>query len=145
MERRVLGKTERELSIVGFGGMVFAGLDQAESDRMVAEAVDNGVTYFDVAPSYGTEQETEKRLGPALAKYRQNSFLACKTGRRDRSGAEEELNRSLKHLCTDHVDLYQLHAITTVEEVEKAFGSDGAMEAFTAAQANAGKDSAHRL
>src|ERR1700722_17363356 len=138
MQRRVLGKTGRELSIVGLGGVVFVGLDQPESDRLVAEAIDSGITYFDVAPSYGAEQETEKRLGPALAKYRQDAFLACKTGRRDRAGAEEELNRPLNHLHTDYFSLYQLHAITTVEEVQQAFGPDGDMETFIEAQA-AGK------
>ena len=134
MERRLLGKTWRELSIVGLGGVVFVGISQPESDRIVAEAIDMGVNYFDVAPSYGTDQETEKRLGPALDGRRGNVFLACKTGRRDRVGADEELRRSLKHLQTDHVDLYQLHAITTVQEVEQAFASDGAMEAVISAR-----------
>ena len=134
MERRLLGKTERELSIVGLGGVVFVGISQTESDRVVAEAIDMGVNYFDVAPSYGADQETEKRLGPALSGHRDNVFLACKTGRRDRIGADEELRRSLKHLQTDHVDLYQLHAITTIQDVEQAFAAGGAMEAVVAAR-----------
>jgi aryl-alcohol dehydrogenase-like predicted oxidoreductase len=134
MERRLLGETGRELSIVGLGGVVFIDQSQAESDRLVAEAIDKGVNYFDVAPSYGTDQETEKRLGPALIGKRDGVFLACKTGRRDRAGADEELRRSLSHLRTDHVDLYQLHAITTVAEVEQAFADDGAMEAILAAR-----------
>jgi len=134
LERRVLGKTGRELSIVGLGGVVFVGISQAESDRLVAEAIDMGVNYFDVAPSYGTDQETEKRLGPALAGRRDGIFLACKTGKRDRAGASEELHRSLQHLQTDHVDLYQLHAITTLQDVEQAFAPDGAMEAVIAAR-----------
>ncbi len=87
-----------------------------------------------MAPSYGADQETEKRLGPALAGYRDRVFLACKTGRRDAAGADEELRRSLKHLQTDHVDLYQLHAITTIQEVEQAFAPGGAMEAITRAR-----------
>lgn len=134
MERRVLGKTGRELSIVGLGGVVLIGIPQSESDRIVSEAIDLGINYFDVAPSYGSDQETEKRLGPSLTGHRDSVFLACKTGRRDRAGAEEELHRSLKHLKTSHVDLYQLHAITTVEEVRRAFAADGAMEAITAAR-----------
>lgn len=134
MERRVLGRTGRELSIVGLGGVVFVGLTQAESDTIVSEAVDRGVNYFDVAPSYGTEQETEKRLGPALKPYRDQAFLACKTGQRSRKGAEEELHRSLKHLQTDHFDLYQLHAIESEQDIETIFGPGGAMEAFAAAR-----------
>lgn len=138
MQTRALGNTGRELSIIGLGGVVFVDSTQTEADAIVAEAIERGVNYFDVAPSYGREQETEKRLGPALKPYRDRAFLACKTGRRDRAGAEEELNRSLANLQTDHFDLYQLHAITTVEDVEQAFGPDGAMEAIVAAQ-QAGK------
>ena len=134
MERRPYGKTGDELSIVGLGGVVLVGMEQAEADAIVAEAIERGVTYFDVAPSYGKDQETEKRLGPALKPYRDRAFLACKTGRRDREGAASELRRSLEHLQTDHVDLYQLHAISTREEVAKALGPDGAMEAILEAQ-----------
>jgi aryl-alcohol dehydrogenase-like predicted oxidoreductase len=134
MERRPFGQTGRELSIVGLGGVVLVGMTQAEADAIVGEAIDRGVNYFDVAPSYGQDQETERRLGPALKPYRGNVFLACKTGCRDRDGAAHELRRSLEHLHTDHVDLYQLHAITTVEEVERALGPGGAMEAILEAQ-----------
>src|SRR5205823_3353198 len=104
----------RELSIVGLGGVVLVGMNQEEANAIVGEAIDRGVTYFDVAPSYGKDQETEKRLGPALEGKRDGVFLACKTGKRDKEGANEELRRSLQHLRTDHVDLYQLHAITTL-------------------------------
>jgi aryl-alcohol dehydrogenase-like predicted oxidoreductase len=134
MERRMLGRTGQELSIIGLGGVALVDMAQAEADRLVSETVDRGVNYFDVAPSYGTDQETEKRLGPALKPYRDKSFLACKTGKRDAAGAKEELHRSLSHLQTDHFDLYQLHAITTVEEVETCFGPNGAMETIVAAQ-----------
>jgi aryl-alcohol dehydrogenase-like predicted oxidoreductase len=138
MERRNYGTTGDSLSIIGVGGVVFVDMEQDVANTLVAEAVDRGVNYFDVAPSYGADQETEKRLGPALKPYREKAFLACKTGRRDRQGAEEELHRSLRHLETDHFDLYQLHHITTREDVETAFGPNGAMEAIVAAQ-QAGK------
>ncbi|HLI49938.1 MAG TPA: aldo/keto reductase [Chthonomonas sp.] len=134
MERRTLGRTGQTLSIIGLGGVALLGLEQQEADALVAEAVDRGVNYFDVAPSYGADQEAEKKLGPALRPYRQQVFLACKTARRDRAGAEEELRRSLSHLQTDYFDLYQLHAITTLEEVEACFAPDGAMEAIVEAQ-----------
>ena len=134
MERRPFGNTGSELSIVGLGGVVLVGQTQAQADAIVGEAIDRGVNYYDVAPSYGPDQETEKRLGPALKAHRDGVFLACKTGRRDREGAAQELRRSLDHLQTDHVDLYQLHAITTREEVEQALGVGGAMEAILEAQ-----------
>ena len=74
--RRPLGKTGEHLSIIGFGGILVMNADPAASANLVAEAVDRGINYFDVAPSYGNAQE---RLGPALKPYRDKSFLACKT------------------------------------------------------------------
>ncbi len=131
MERRELGKTGEQLSIVGFGGIVVMNAEPAEASRLVAEAVDRGVNYFDVAPSYGNAEE---RLGPALEPYRDRVFLACKTGKRDKAGAAEELRTSLARLRTDHFDLYQLHALTSMEEMEQALGPGGAMEAFLEAR-----------
>lgn len=134
MERRPYGTSGRELSIIGLGGVVFCSLNQTESDAIVAETIDQGVNYFDVAPSYGVDQETEIKLGGALRGKRDGVFLACKTGDRTKDGARLELERSLRHLQTDHVDLYQLHAITSVEEVEKACGVGGAMETILKAR-----------
>ncbi|HZT41357.1 MAG TPA: aldo/keto reductase [Chthonomonadaceae bacterium] len=134
MERRVLGHTGRELSILGMGGVVLVGMTQAEADAIVREAIDRGINYFDVAPSYGRDQETEKRLGPALKGHRENVFLACKTMERTAAGAREELRRSLSHLRTDYLDLYQLHALSKTEEVETIFGPGGAIEAFLEAR-----------
>ena len=131
MQRRALGKTGEELSLIGMGGIVVSEIPQPEADRMVAEAVDHGVNYFDVAPTYGNAQE---RLGPALQPYRKQVFLACKTAERDKAGARRELEASLRLLRTDHVDLYQHHGLTSKEEVEQAFGPGGAMETFQAAR-----------
>jgi len=125
------GRTKEKLSIIGFGGMVVKDVTPKEAANFVAAAVDRGVNYFDVAPFYGNAQ---RRLGPALKPYRHKSFLACKTLERDAAGSAKELNESLKLLQTDHFDLYQLHALTDVEEVEQAFGPGGAMETILKAQ-----------
>jgi aryl-alcohol dehydrogenase-like predicted oxidoreductase len=130
---RKLGKTGRRVSIIGFGGIVLLGHEQEEANRIVSEATDQGVTYFDVAPSYGNG-EAEEKLGPALEPYRQRVFLACKTGRRDKKGAEEELNRSLARLKTDHFDTYQLHGLTRMEELDQSLSDDGALKTFEAAK-----------
>lgn len=129
--RRPLGKTGLELSAVGFGGMVVTDTEQFFANNIVAEAFDRGINYFDVAPSYGNAQE---RLGPALEPYRQRVFLACKTLKRDKRGAAAELEESLKLLRTDHIDLYQLHALTKMEDLEKALGPGGALETFVEAR-----------
>lgn len=131
MQYRELGRTGRRLSVIGFGGIVVMDVTQEEANRYVATAIERGVTYFDVAPSYGNAEE---RLGPALEPYRAGVFLACKTGKRDAAGAREELGRSLQRLHTDHFDLYQLHAMATLEDVERVFAPDGAMEVFQRAR-----------
>ncbi|MCK4750051.1 MAG: aldo/keto reductase, partial [Bacteroidales bacterium] len=87
--------------------------------------------YFDVAPTYGNAEEM---LGPALEPYRKDVFLACKTGERKKDGARKELEQSLKYLKTDYFDLYQLHAVTSLEDVETIFGTGGAMETFLEAR-----------
>ncbi len=120
------------LSIIGFGGLLLRGMEQQQADDIVAWAVDRGVNYFDVAPTYGDSQDL---LGPALEPFRDNCFLACKTTQREAASAREELEGSLRALRTDHVDLYQLHALTKIEDVETVFGPGGAMEAFIAARA----------
>ncbi|MFB3923442.1 MAG: aldo/keto reductase [Terriglobia bacterium] len=133
--KRALGKTGEQLSIIAFGGIVVTDTDPKFAANIVAEAFDRGINYFDVAPTYGNAQE---RLGPALEPYRKKSFLACKTTQRDKAGSQAELDESLRLLRTDHLDLYQFHAVTTKDDVEKIFGPNGAMETFQAAR-KAGK------
>jgi aryl-alcohol dehydrogenase-like predicted oxidoreductase len=117
--------TDISLSVVGFGGIIVMNEDAGTAARVVAQAVERGINYFDVAPAYGNAEEM---LGPALKPYRKDVFLACKTGRREAKGAEEELNRSLQRLGTDHFDLYQFHAVSRMEDVEKLFAPGGGME-----------------
>jgi len=127
-------KDEVELSLIGMGAIVLMGYDQAEGNRLVAEFVEKGINYFDVAPSYG-DGEAEIKLGPALEPYRKNCFLACKTMERSADKARFELERSLQRLRTDHFDLYQLHAIEDVEaDVDAAFAKGGAMEVLLEAK-----------
>ena len=131
-----IGKDRKcEKVIIALGGIVVTDTSQSFANNIVAEAFDRGINYFDVAPEYGNAQE---RLGPALEPYRQRVFLACKTLLRDQDGSAKELDDSLRKLHTDHVDLYQFHAVTKKEEVEKIFGPRGAMETFQAAR-QAGK------
>ncbi len=118
-----------QLSVIGFGGILVCSEDQTTGNRYVAESMDRGINYFDVAPSY-FDGEAELKLGIALEPYRQDVFLACKTGKRDAAGARAELEASLGRLRTDHFDLYQFHAVTTMAEVEQILGPDGAAETF---------------
>lgn len=131
MEKRSLGKTGEMLSMIGFGGIVVKDAAPEEASASVKLAIDAGVNYFDVAPSYG---DAEVKLGPALELYRKNVFLACKTTKRTKDEARKELEQSLKNLRTDHFDLYQLHAVTTLKDVDTIFGKGGALEAFIEAR-----------
>jgi aryl-alcohol dehydrogenase-like predicted oxidoreductase len=120
-----------ELSIVALGGIVICGMPQEEASRRVAAAYDRGVNYFDCAPSY-FDGEAEIKLGEALQPYRNKVFLAEKTTRRDSKGAREELERTLQRFHTDHVDLYQFHAVGSMEDVDKILAPAGAAETFFA-------------
>jgi predicted aldo/keto reductase-like oxidoreductase len=131
LPKRRLGRTGEKLSIIGFGGIIVSNTEQNEANNRVARAIAQGCNYFDVAPSYGN---AEDMLGPAFEPYRKDCFLACKTQKRDAAGAEEELHTSLKKMRTDYFDLYQLHAISSVNDVEQVFGPGGAMETFIKAK-----------
>ena len=122
-----------DLSIIAFGGIVVCGLSQEEASRRVSEAYDRGVNYFDCAPSY-FDGEAEIKLGEALRPYRSKVFLAEKTMHRDSKGAREELERTLRRFHTDHVDLYQFHAVSSMEDVDKILAPAGAAETFLAAR-----------
>jgi aryl-alcohol dehydrogenase-like predicted oxidoreductase len=129
--RRALGKTGEHLSIIGFGGIVVMNEETGQASTIVAEAVDRGINYFDIAPSYGNAQE---RLGPALAPYRKNCFLACKTEGRMKDDSRKQLEESLRLLKTDHLDLYQFHGLTKMTDLDKVLGPGGAMETMEAAK-----------
>ncbi len=134
---RRLYKDDVELSIVGLGGIVVCGVPQDDANQIVAEAFDRGVNYYDVAPSY-FDGEAEIKLGNALKPYRSRVFLACKTEKRDAAGAQAALDESLRRAHTDHFDLYQFHAVTTMQELEQILAPGGAGEVFLKAK-QAGK------
>lgn len=134
MEYRRFGRTGMNISAVSYGGIVSAGVydnaeypteGQASSDRYVSWAVERGVNYFDVAPTYGNAEE---QLGNSLKPYRSKIHLACKTAQRFRVEAKKELQESMKLLHTDYFDVYQLHAISSMKDVEEAFSPGGVME-----------------
>ena len=125
IQYRAFGRTDFDISAVAYGGIVSMEDGQAASDRYVAWAIDRGVNYFDVVPTYG---DAEEKLGNSLVPYRNKIRLACKTAERLRVNAQKELKRSQELLHTDYFDVYQLHAISSMEDVEIAFGPGGVME-----------------
>ncbi|NEO84907.1 MAG: aldo/keto reductase [Spirulina sp. SIO3F2] len=132
---RVLGKTGINIPIFGLGGAGQTPLGQrdrtAEAITLIETALQSGIRYFDTAASYG---HSEVQLGKVLPPYRSNLFLASKTAQRDRDGAWRELERSLKRLNTDYLDLWQLHHVSFLEEIEQVTGSNGACQALNEAK-----------
>jgi aryl-alcohol dehydrogenase-like predicted oxidoreductase len=131
MECRRLGRTGHLSSVVIFGAAAVGMVDEATAAAALDRALAAGVNQIDVAPTYG---EAELRVGPWLVRHREAIFLACKTRERTKDAAAKELRRSLTRLRTDHVDLYQLHAVTDMETLEETLAAGGALEAFLEAR-----------
>ncbi|MFC1806206.1 aldo/keto reductase [Planctomycetota bacterium] len=131
VDTRQLGTHDVRVSVIGMGGIVAAHRPQEDVARHVAAAIDAGVTYFDTAPSYGNCQEL---LGPAIEPFRDAITLACKTQKHTAEEARLELEESLRLLRTDHVDIYQCHAIPSLDALDRILGPGGALETFRKAR-----------
>ncbi|KJH73071.1 aldo/keto reductase [Aliterella atlantica] len=133
---RVLGRTGVKVPILGLGGAgTKTPLDKEDREgdalAIIQRALELGIRYFDTAASYGTN---EIYLGKVLPAHRSNIFLASKTYEKERDGAWRELERSLKRLNTDYLNLWQLHSVAVPEHVETIFGANGAIKALEEAK-----------
>lgn len=126
MDKRRLGRIGHMSSVIIFGAASLGDVTQDEADESIQFALDSGINHFDVAASYG---DAELRMGPWMPKIRNQIFLATKTGDRDRDSAKKSIERSLERLRVDNVDLIQLHAVTSFEELDLCTGKGGALEA----------------
>jgi aryl-alcohol dehydrogenase-like predicted oxidoreductase len=131
MERRRLGRTGHLSSVVTFGSAGIGRVEQAVADQAIEAALAAGVNHVDVAPSYG---DAELRLRPWMARIRDRVFLGCKTKERTRDEARAELHRSLERLQTDRLDLYQLHSVGKLADLDACTARGGALEALVAAR-----------
>ena len=109
-----------------FGGAALWEADQDAADRVLDLLLEYEINHIDTAPAYG---ESEKRIGPWMKKYRGQFFLATKTRERSYEGAQQQILESLDRLCTDRIDLIQLHALIHPDEWEQALSAGGALEA----------------
>ncbi|MFC2099473.1 aldo/keto reductase [Candidatus Bipolaricaulota bacterium] len=126
METVRLGKTELQVSRIGFGGIPIQRVSDDEARHVIRKCFDLGVTFFDTANGYGTSEE---RIGAALSDVRDRVTLATKTPARDRDGALKHLELSLERLRTDTIDLWQFHNVSNEEDYAKVIGPGGALEA----------------
>lgn len=131
METRRFGRTGHMSTIAIFGGAAFWEISQEDADKVMEQVIEAGINHIDIAPSYG---QAEERVGPWMPRERERFFLGCKTMERTKQGAWDEMQRSLIRLQTETFDLYQCHAITTMEELDSVTMKGGALEAFVEAR-----------
>ena len=131
METRRFGRTGHMSTIAIFGAAAFYQISQEDADKTMELIIEAGVNHIDVAPGYG---QAEIRIAPWMPRERSRFFLGCKTMERTKEGAWKEMQVSLKRLQTETFDLYQCHAITTMEELDAVTMKGGALEAFVEAR-----------
>ena len=131
MDKRRFGRSNHNSSIAIFGGAAFWDVNQVKANETMDMVLESGINHIDVAPQYG---KAEERLGPWLKNKRDKFFLGCKTLERSNEESRAELERSLKFLFTDHLDLYQAHAVNSFEELDQITAKDGALGTFIQAR-----------
>ena len=131
METRRFGRTGHMSTIAIFGAAAFWEISQADADKVMEQVIEDGINHIDIAPSYG---QAEERVGPWMPRERKRFFLGCKTMQRTKADAWTELQQSLKRLQTETFDLYQCHAVTTMDELDAITIKGGALEAFVEAR-----------
>jgi aryl-alcohol dehydrogenase-like predicted oxidoreductase len=131
MQTRLFGQTGHHSTVAIFGAAAFWEISQAGADAVMEKVIAAGVNHIDVAPSYG---QAEERIGPWMDHERQRFFLGCKTTERTAEGAAAEMRRSLSRLHTDAFDLFQIHAVTSMDELDAATRSGGALDAIVRAK-----------
>ncbi|MFC1639769.1 aldo/keto reductase [Gemmatimonadota bacterium] len=135
MPERPLGNTGHNVRLFSLGGQ--ATIEQpdtdAESEAIINRAIDLGVNYIDTAAAYG-QGISQRYIGRVMATRRDEVFLATKTHRRSFDESMQLLEESLESLQTDHLDLWQLHNITRIEQLDQIFADDGAIHALQRAR-----------
>lgn len=136
METRAYGKSGRSFPLLSFGAQRIVDehhCTEEEAIHIVNRAIDEGITYFDTAPSY-SDGQSEERLGRVFQHRRNEVWITTKTHDRTKNGSWRLLEGSLKRLKTDRVDEWRLHNIMTMEELDRCFAKGGALEALIEAK-----------
>lgn len=132
MERRILGRTNLEVSVIGFGGIPIQRVDNEMAVKLIEESCNRGINFIDTARGYN---ESESLIGEALEKVGRDKFvLATKSMKRDYDGMLQELSISLKDLRTNYIDLYQFHNVRSLEELDFILSENGALKALKEAK-----------
>jgi predicted aldo/keto reductase-like oxidoreductase len=131
--KRILGKTGTCVGILGLGGEgILRTYDyEQKAYALINRALDLGIDYCESARAYSG---SESYYGKALKERRSEIFLTSKSHARDKRGAVNHLEETLKNMVTDHLDLWQVHDVRSEEDIEKIFGPGGAIESFIKAK-----------
>lgn len=132
MQKRILGRTGLEVSIIGFGGIKLPGVQKEDAVKIINRALDLGLNYIDTARNY---RDSEEKIGMVLKDRRSDCFIATKTTARDAIGLMKELEISLRNLQTDKIDVYQLHTVSDWDTYKKVMATGGALEGAKKAKA----------
>lgn len=133
ISKRRLGKTGIDVTIFGLGGegvLRTYGYDK-DAYNLINRALDLGVSYFDCAKAYSG---SEGYYGQALKERRKDIFLTSKSHARSKKEAFNHLTETLKNMKTDYLDLWQIHDVRTMDEIDEIFSKNGAYEAFIEAK-----------
>lgn len=126
-----LGRTNLDIFKLGLGGIPLIKLTSAEAQDVIRASLEGGINFADTAADYG---DSEEKLGYALQRDRGKFIIASKSPCRDFAGMENAINQSLVRLRTDYIDLYQVHALRTAEQLDKLIAPGGALAALKKAQ-----------
>ena len=129
MQKRILGRTGWKISVIGFGAIKLPRLSQKECNILLNRAIDGGINFVDTADCYG---DSEEKIGAALRARRREFYLSTKIDERNSSGVRKKLERCLRRLKTDWIDLVLFHDVRG-SEYDRIFDSGG-MEALEEAK-----------
>ena len=133
LPKRKLGRTNEYVTMLGTGGYHVGWTTERDAQEVVEAALEGGIRFFDTAESYA-DGISEVRYGKYLTpKYRDLIFLTSKSTGKDAKTVREHLEGTLRRLNTDHLDLYQVHAISTPEDVDSRIQS-GVLEVLLKAK-----------
>ena len=124
MQKRTLGRTGHDSTVISFGTYAVGWLDQDDADRAIQLVLDHGVNHFDIAPTYGQAME---RVAPWIPELRGRIFVGAKTAVRDRDGAWRDVESIMTRLNVDDFDLFQLHSVGDMKQLDLATAPGGSL------------------
>jgi uncharacterized protein len=133
MQKRTLGKTGEKVSLLGMGGFHLLEISRKQVNSLLNRYLDLGGNYIESSASYGNG-ESEQKIGEAVSRRRDDFLLATKVDKRDKGGALETLDRSLRNFGTDHVDIWFMHAVQDRDAANQILAPGGALEAAETAR-----------